>query len=190
MTQQHHATLPWLLILLLWPLTLLTTASEVLAGDVGFELQVYPTGVIPGILFETEIDEQSTFHLRLGAQTIRHQDFGVHDDERGDGVGISLGYRRYLNPGYQGLAWSLRSDLWFNTLDWTDNPGTADELTGTSDVLVLQPTLELSWLYLATRNLFISPAVAAGFEINVETEGEDVGEGFIYLLGITIGTRF
>ncbi len=159
-------------------------------GEIGFELQVYPTGVIPGVRFETDIDDFSTFHLRLGAQTIRHQDFGVHDDERGNGVGASIGYKRYRKLGYEGFSWSLRSDLWFNTLDWTDNPGTTDEVSGTTDVLVLQPTVELSWLFLPVSNLFVTPSFSAGFEINIQTEGEEVGQGFIYILGLTIGRRF
>lgn len=190
MKRRHPFTLPALALLLIWPFILLASSAEAYDGDVGFELQVYPTGIIPGVRFETAVDERSTFHLRLGAQTIRHQDFGVHDDERGDGVGFSLGYKRYLNRGYTGFNWGLRSDLWFNTLDWTDNPGTAAELTGTTDVLVLQPTVELSWLYLANSSLFITPSFSAGFEINIMTEGEEVGQGFIFILGLTVGTRF
>ena len=190
MTRQLPITLPALVFLLACPLLLFTSVARGFGGDVGFELQVYRTGVIPGVRFETDVDERSTFHLRLGAQYIRHEDFGVHDDERGDGVGFSLGYKRYLKRGYTGFSWGLRSDLWFNTLDWTDNPGTADELTGTTDVLVLQPTVELSWLHLATPGLFVTPSVSAGFEINVMTDGEEVGQGFIFLLGLTVGTRF
>lgn len=160
------------------------------AADIGFELQVYPTGVIPGIRYESAISDRSAINLRLGGQVIRHQDFGVHDDERGNGLGMSLGYKRYFRTGQQGPAWGVRTDIWFNTLDWIDDESTADEMSGTTDVIVLQPTVDLSWQYFATPQLFISPSVAAGFEINVVTEGEEVGEGFIYLLGVTMGYRF
>ena len=175
---------------LLWALPLVACAAPALANDIGFELQVYPTGVIPGIRYETPVSERGAFNLRVGMQTIRHMDFGVHDDERGDGFGFSLGYKRYLRNGYEGPAWGIRSDLWYNTLDWIDNEGEADEMSGTTDVLVLQPTIEVSWQYFATSTFFLSPSLAAGFEINIQTEGEEVGQGFIYLIGLTAGLRF
>ena len=165
-------------------------SDENLPLDVSFELQVYPTGVIPGVRFELALDNQQSIHIRLGVQEIRHEDFGVHDDERGDGAGFTLGYKRYFSPGLTGPALSFRTDLWFNSLDWSDDVGTASERRGRTDVTVLQPTIEFSWHYPLGTQFFVTPSAAAGFEINVDTDGEDVGEGFIILAGVLLGVRF
>lgn len=158
--------------------------------QVAFEQQVYPTGIIPGVRFERGFARRSSVHFRIGYQEIRHEDFGVHDDERGDGAGFSLGYSRFLNTGFTGWAFGVRSDLWFNRLDWIDDEGTPEELSGTTQVTVLQPTVDVSYRFLMSNNFFITPSLAAGFEINIDTDGEDVGEGFIVLLGLIAGFNF
>ena len=165
-------------------------SAEKPARDISFELQAYPTGIIPGIRFEYALDGRHALHFRLGVQEIRHQDYGEHDDERGNGRGFSFGYKRYLRPGLTGASVSLRTDLWFNSLDWRDDIGTASESNGQTDVTVLQPTIEISWHHPLGNQFFITPSLAAGFEINIDTDGEDVGEGFIYLAGVMLGVRF
>ncbi len=160
------------------------------ARDISFELQVYRTGIIPGVRFEYAFDDRQAVHLRLGIQEIRHEDFGVHEDERGDGAGFTLGYKRYLHPGLTGLSFSFRTDVWFNSLDWRDNIDTPSEVSGRTNVTVLQPTVEVSWHRSFGKKYFFTPSAAAGFEINVDTDGEDVGEGFIFLIGALLGVRF
>lgn len=158
--------------------------------DVSLEVQVYPTGVISGVRFEVALDEKQAVHLRLAVQNIDHRDEGVQDDEQGDGAGFTLGYKRYLRAGHTGPALSFRTDLWFNTLDTRDNIGTPMETSGTTDVTVLQPTIEISWNHPLGNDFFITPTAAAGFEINIDTDGEEVGDGFIFLGGILLGKRF
>ena len=91
-----------------------------------FEFQAYRTGIIPGFTYERFFSNKDAWHLRAGFQVIRHEDFGEHDDERGNGFGGSVGYRRYWSNG---LSVGGRVDLWSNELDWTDNIGEADELS-------------------------------------------------------------
>ena len=55
---------------------------------------------------------------------------------------------------------------------------------------MLQPTVDVSYRFLMSNNFFITPSLAAGFEINIDTDGEDVGEGFIVLLGLIAGFNF
>lgn len=167
-----------------------TYAQDNNVFDVSLELQGYPTGVIPGIRFEKGFSEQHSVHLRLGYQEIRHEDWGVHQDERGDGYGFTLGYRYYLQPGFQGWSLGFRTDVWFNQLDWTDNIGQTNEVRGRTDVTVIQPTVQTGYLYQFNKRFFLRPTAAMGFEINVDTDGEDVGEGFIVLLGIEAGHRW
>ena len=158
--------------------------------DLSFEFQAYPTGLIPGVRVSKLFKEQNAAHLRLGYNWIRHRDLGVHEDERGDGFGFTLGYRRYFSPNYERWFLGGRSDLWFNELAWKDNIGTADEVSGLSNIVVVQPTLEGGYLFLLDEGrTFISPSVGFGFEVNVKTEGAEMGQGAILLLGCTLGVR-
>ena len=166
-------------------------ADDDTALHLGFELQVYRTGIIPGVRIERGFARRHAVHFRLGYQRIRHEDFGVHDDERGNGRGFSLGYSWFLKPGgFDGWSFGVRSDLWFNTLDWVDNEGEPDEMRGTTDVVVLQPTVDAAYRWQLSDHYFVMPSIAAGFEINVDTDGEEVGQGFILLVGITAGYSF
>jgi hypothetical protein len=45
-------------------------------------------------------------------------------------------------------------------------------------------------MFLINDEFFISPCIANGVEINVKTQGQPVGEGFITLLGISAGWKF
>lgn len=157
--------------------------------DVSFEFQAYPAGLIPGLRIEKAFKENYAFHLRLGYNWVRHQDFGEHEDERGDGFGFTLGYKRYFSDGHKGLFLGARNDVWFNELDWKDNIGTPAEVSGTTKITVVQPTLEAGFAFVK-NNLVFTPTVAFGFEFNVKTEGAPVGEGPILLLGINLGRRF
>ena len=153
--------------------------------DVLFEFQAYPTGLIPGIRIEKSLGAKSAAQLRLGYNWIRHRDLGEHDDERGDGYGFSLGYKRYFRNNHDGFSLGLKNDVWWNTINWTDEPASS----GTTDITVLQPTLELAYSLIKSDIVF-SPSLAFGFEWNVCTEGEPTGEGAILLVGVLIGKRF
>ena len=156
--------------------------------DISFEFQAYPAGLIPGVRFEKNFKENYAFHLRLGYNWVRHQDFGEQDDERGDGYGFTLGYKRYFKAGHEGFFIGARNDIWWNELDWKNNIGTPGETTGTSNITVLQPTLEAGYAF-TKNNLIFTPTVAFGFEFNVKTEGLPMGEGAILLLGVNLGYR-
>lgn len=159
--------------------------------DLSFEFQAYPTGLVPSLRIDKLFQAQNAIHLRLGYNWIRHRDLGVHEDERGDGFGFTLGYRRYLNSNYEKFFLGARSDLWFNKLTWQDNIGTNNELNGNSNIIVIQPTLESGYLFLLNEGrTFVAPSAAFGFEVNVKTTGEEVGQGAILLLGLSVGTRF
>lgn len=171
-------------------LLLIFTVAGKAQLDVNFEFQAYPTGLIPSLRVEKTFGEKNAAHLRLGYQLINHRDLGVHESEEGSGYGFSIGYKRYFNEGFDGLALGIKNDVWFNTLDWKDNIDAADEISGTSEITVIQPTAELSYLIPVGDSWTLTPAVAFGMEVNVQTEGEPVGEGAILLVGVSFGKRF
>lgn len=177
----------FLLIFLLFNLGL---SSQTSVFDLNFEFQAYPTGLIPGLKLEKGFSDRHAVSLRLGYQYIRHRDLGVHEDERGNGYGFTLGYKYYLKPNFRGLSLGIRNDIWFNELDWKDNIDTPEEISGTSEITVVQPTAEATYLFPLGESWVFAPSLAFGYEINVKTEGEPVGEGAILLIGLNFGKRF
>lgn len=157
--------------------------------DLSVELQVYPTGVIPGLRYESSLTEQSSLSFRLGYNIVRHRDLGVHDDERGGGFGGSIGYRKYFKPGFKGWSWSLKTDVWFNEIDWYDIGPLDDRIEGETSITVLQPTAELGYTFV-NNSFSVTPTLSFGFEWNVRTVGEPTGQGSIILLGVQVGRRF
>ena len=53
----------------------------------------------------------------------------------------------------------------------------------------LQPSAEVGYLLALSEHWNLAFAAAFGFEINVQTDGRDVGEGPIGLLGVVFSHR-
>ena len=157
--------------------------------EFGAELQVYPTGVIPGLAGSYLFDAHSSVHLRLGYNIVRHRDLGEHDDERGGGFGFTLGYRYILGDDGTGWFGGVRTDLWFNEIDWYDDIN-GSKVEGTTKINVVQPTAIAGYFFQAGDSFFIAPTVSLGVEINTNTRGAEVGQGAILLLGVQGVTRF
>ncbi|MDF1698596.1 MAG: hypothetical protein P1U56_22280 [Saprospiraceae bacterium] len=150
--------------------------------EIGLELQAYPTGIIPGFRIEKYLNNNSSINFRVGYQVIDHRDLGVQENEEGSGYGASFAYRRFLNENRKGLSLALRTDLWFNTIDW-ENQGAV----GTTKIKVVQPNLMGEYAFYSGHNVSIIPSISLGWEWNVSTDGEPTGEGAIILVGCTLG---
>jgi len=166
--------------------------SIVGSTDLSFEFQAYPTGLIPGIRLERNFGQRNAAHLRLGYQLIDHRDLGKHSDETGSGYGLTLGYKRYFKDAHEGFSLGLKTDLWFNAIDWIEEPTSPSPPVrlGSTDIIVLQPTLEGGYLFTFGPSWVFTPSLAFGFEWNISTKGEPTGEGAIVLLGFSLGKRF
>ncbi len=177
---------------LIWTLFPLVSYAQSSVFDLNFEFQAYPTGLIPGLRLEKGFADQHAVHLRLGYNWIRHRDLGVQDDERGDGYGFTLGYKYYFREAFQAWFLGARNDIWFNTLDWEDYDAGGNVVdSGTTKITVVQPTAEVGFTFVSGEGKWtFSPNLAFGYEVNVKTDGAEVGEGAILLLGIKIGPRF
>ena len=160
-------------------------------NSLGLEVQGYPAGVIFGVRYDHALSTHFTGNLRVGYNLARRSDLGEHDDERGGGPGASLGARYYFKEQYQGFFLGLRSDLWFMEIDWITERIGDEDLTGSTDITVLQPLVEGGYTFLLGEGGWtITPKISLGYEINVKTRGEEVGEGAISLLGVTVNRRF
>lgn len=155
----------------------------------GIEIQWYPAGYQFMLTGEYSIGDAHTIQAKFGYNLARRKDFSLYNDlENGGGLGGTLGYRYYFGEENSGLYLGVRTDLWALTIDWED----ADQMpnAGTTDIIVLQPTGEVGYIYNFKESpLAIGINVAAGYEINVVTKGEAVGEGAIGLLGVIMRYR-
>lgn len=169
-------------------LSLLVLATSLSAqSSLGVEVQVYPTGVIPGLRYDHHMSSRSSLYARLGYQLIDHRDLGVQDDETGSGYGLSIGYARHWRADRSGWTLLVKSDLWLNDIDWQDG---SDGSTGTSDITVLQPTLQAEYGWHLSDHLLLRPSIALGLEWNVKTEGRPTGQGPILLVGLSIAHQW
>ena len=152
--------------------------------EIGLVFQQYPTGSIPGARLGLFLSEQHSIELRLGYNIVYHGDAGVHELEEGGGFGFSPGYQYHFNTSERGFFLGSRVDFWFNTVDWKDNIGMANEINGTTKIMVVQPTLIAGHRIPLGQQLNLTPTLAFGVEINTMQEGADVGQGAILLAGI------
>ena len=87
-------------------------------NEFGIEFQQYPTGILLGAKGELGFKAHQSFDFRMGYNFVDHRDQGKHDNEEGGGFGFTLGYRYYFNPQNVNFFLGIRSDLWFNKIDW------------------------------------------------------------------------
>lgn len=150
------------------------------------EVRVYPAGVITSVRGARALRKSDVLHFSAGYNFTDRRDFGEHDDEEGGGPGIGAGWRRYYGPDRGGWMWGARLDLWDLEIDWEDDLPSGGKREGETDVTVLQPTVEGGYTWRLGGGWRLDLTLAVGAEINVDTDGEDVGEGAIGLLGVTL----
>ncbi len=167
-------------------LFLLLGGSSWAQHQIGIEIQTYPTGQIPSLNYAYSFGENAAIEARIGYNFVDHRDLGVQDDEKGGGFGGSIGYAHRI---WSLLRLGVRTDIWWNEIDWKMDPDTPQEVTGTTNVTVFQPTLTLDYP-IPLGNWFLTPRIAFGAEINVQTDGEEVGQGAILLGGVGFSRAF
>ena len=96
-----------------------------------------------------------------------------------------MGYRHFLSSSGRWFL-GVRNDFWFNSLDWRDQIGQPNEVNGSTNITVVQPTLEGGLGFSLGEKWGIFPSISFGYEINVVTRGEEVGQGAILLLGVSL----
>ena len=151
------------------------------------ETQWYPAGYQFMLSGEYGFTGKDALHVKLGYNLALRKDFSPYNDlEEGGGFGFSLGYRHYLfGDSNNGVYAGVRTDMWWLSIDWED--ATATSNTGTTKITVFQPTAEIGYLYqFSDSPLAIGANAAAGYEINIITNGDPVGQGAMGLLGVRI----
>ncbi|MGK0390875.1 MAG: hypothetical protein ACI94Y_003635 [Maribacter sp.] len=196
----------WLLVSIAFLLSIELTAQdnslEKRPIELSFEYQMYPAGMMPGVKMEIGVGKyyKHSMNVRIAYNRAKRHGWGEHGDERGGGLGASIGYRFYIIRPMKGLYAGVRSDFWNMKINYRDigedmSYGTADDSDfGSTKIFILQPTVEIGYKFLIPvgekTTLFITPQIAAGWEYNAITNGEAVGQGAIGLWGIDLGIRF
>ena len=165
-------------------------AKSQINSSAGLEIQAYPTGFLLGIGYDKNISEKGFLHLRAGVNIFDHRDLGKQDMEEGSGWGATVGYRRFFNADHRKWRAGIKLDTWFNNVEWSNDgndPVTLPE--GETDIIVLQPTAELAYVF-NKNNIVFAPSISFGMEWNVKTDGEPTGEGPILLIGFQLAKVF
>lgn len=154
------------------------------AQSLGFDVQVYPAGNIFNIKSAWAVSAKGELIGKLGYNFAQRENFGEHDSEKGNGPGFTFAYKRYLRTGFKGWYAEGRMGMWFLDIDWRDNTPAA---SGNTDISVFQPTLGIGYDFpLKNERIKLGLLVAFGYEVNVITSGEEVGQGGISLVGVSL----
>ncbi|MBN4056349.1 hypothetical protein JYT20_01375 [Rhodothermus sp. AH-315-K08] len=166
-------------IAVLFTTALLMAPSAQAQVQPGMEIQIYPAGVIIALKAVFSVNDSNAFELMAGYNWTARRDWGEHDDERGAGPGLSAAWRVETGSFYAGG----RADLWYLDVAWRQNEGLGR--SGASTVWVVQPTLRAGYTR-PFRGHRLDFGAALGREINVLTRGEEVGQGAIFLVGVSV----
>lgn len=159
--------------------------------ELGVEAQWYPAGAIVALRYEIISLPGHAINARVGYNVADRKDWGVQDNEVGQGAGFSIGYRYYLRSVVEGLFVGARADMWWLDIDWRDDIAGQQSMRGTSEITVFQPTLEIGYRSTFFNDrISLAPALALGREMNIKTKGAEVGQGGIVLLGFSAGYIF
>ena len=162
--------------------------------SLGGELQIYPAGVIPSIRFDLSLNEHLNLISRVGYNQSNRHDWGKHDSEKGGGFGGGIGFETLKVFGSEFSLFG-RTDFWWMDLDWENEEIRQFSLEGRSTIIrpyssgstqitVFQPTVGLNYQVPTLRVL--SFGISFGYEINIRTSGDPVGEGGIILVGVQL----
>jgi len=176
-------------VLLALPILLLSLnlrGQEVDKGmhSFGLETQMYPAGLMINARADWPLNKKGLLVAKIGYNIAERQDFGEHDQEDGGGLGLAMGYKYYFKEGFKGLYTEARLSAWFLDIDWRNNSPAA---AGNTDITVLQPTLAAGYDFLLKGDkVKLGLFAAVGYEINIVTSGEEVGQGGISIIGASI----
>lgn len=150
----------------------------------GAEAQWYPAGWLAGPAAMYFLGKRDVLVGKLSVNFAnRHGWSGLNDDEKGTGIGVSVGYRYLLKEKPNTFFIGVRSELYTIKINWKNNIGLPAETSGSTRTIVFQPSIEAGYLIRpVSKNWVYTFSGGAGREINVVTKGRPVGQGGIWLL--------
>ena len=109
-----------------------------------------------------------------------------------------------ISPVKKGIFFGAQSDLWLLNIDYENtfeedrrncsSPGSCLDPyipftnSGTTQIIVFQPTGIVGYRFSPrASHLSLAVMIALGAEVNVYSDGRPVGEGAIFLIGLSLG---
>lgn len=147
----------------------------------GISGQLYPAGIILTLNAEFQKDAKSSLVIRGGGNFADRKDFSPYNEnEKGNGIGGSIGYHRYYALWKGNFVAGINSDIWNMWIYWKNKIGKPDQFQGRTYTLVLQPWIEAGYYHpIKSTPLQVGVMLAFGREINVITDGKGVGQGWM-----------
>jgi hypothetical protein len=149
--------------------------------DIGLSVQFYPAGIIATANAELFFNRKSSMFFRLGGNFANRKDYSPYNDnEKGNGFGGTIGYRYHFNLKKGNIIVGLNTDVWNMWINWKDNIAEPNQIEGQTYTMVLQPWLEAGYFVNIKKSpLQVGLTTGFGREINVITNGEVVGQGWM-----------
>ncbi|WP_293375112.1 hypothetical protein [Nevskia sp.] len=167
---------------LLLPAAALVTAASAQAHEYQpfGEIRGYPSGAILSAGLGHEYSDNWYGSVHGAYNFVDRGSNGEFDNEDGGGFGFGVTADKFFRASQTGWFVGARAELFFLEIDYRD-PG----VRGSSDTTVFQPTARggYGWQFAGGKYGLVA-ALSVGAEINVATDGPEVGEGAILLGGV------
>lgn len=149
------------------------------------ELRGYPSGAIVSGGLQRGFGNDWLAGAHVAWNFVDRGSNGEFAHEDGGGFGFGGTLDKYFAPDRNGWFVGGRAELYFLEIDYRD-PG----IRGSSDITVFQPTARAGygWTFGGGR-YGLTAALSLGAEINVDTDGAEVGEGAILLGGVALSFK-
>ena len=164
--------------------------SETTKVELGAELQLYPAGIMSMLTSNVFLNEKWALRFRVGGNFADRQDFSdYNDDEVASGFGATIGVVRYFPYGKGNFILGASIDTWNMWTDWKDDLDTANPTQGETYNFVIQPWINEGYLFDYSEKWNAGGSLGFGREINVITRGENVGEGWMGIVTLSVNYK-
>ena len=155
--------------------------------DIGLEYKWADNSPAYGLQAAFNAKIHHSLVVGVGVKTAYLPIKGTHNNEKGRGWGVALGYRYYFSAIPKRFFIGARADVWNMNMYRT-----ANLLAENTKVLILQPNVEAGHTFLVNDQFFFTLYVAAGQQITVSSPGDkfNYGNGFVPSAGFSAGWRF
>ncbi len=158
----------------------------------GLHLQAYPAGLIPTIAVEIPTGKRAYIFMRAGMNFADRKDFSPYNEnEVGQGVGGTLGYRLEFQTGKGRVKTGINFDVWNMRIQWKNDIGKTYESIGHTFTMVAQPWVDAGY-YLPFAQQKFEAFLGLGFgrEINAITLGKEVAADFMGSAFVGVSAKF
>lgn len=150
--------------------------------DVGAEFQWYKDGKFIGLHLAHNAKLHHSFHGEIGYYMAGDPTSSFYSNKTNGGLGTGLGYRYYIDLRPHAFFIGAKANFFIYKIS------TQTLMEFTSKIFI--PSLETGYMILVNDQFFITPTVAMGYKMNLQSEMKFEEEKAVALLGISAGFKF